>query len=107
MKDNTPNPQINASKLRVGGEIVGAIFAIGTMLIFLTGIPVLRYIFLVAVVLGCIFAVVLRFIPHSNPGRPWLISAIDMKTEVPPYREREEHPGRATRIVAVPVATHV
>ncbi|HTC87963.1 MAG TPA: hypothetical protein VK686_06670 [Bryobacteraceae bacterium] len=77
MPQETPSPQINASKLRVGGEIVGAVFAVGTMLIFLTGIPMLRYTFPVAVVLGCIVAIVLRFIPHDNPGTPWLLSATE------------------------------
>jgi hypothetical protein len=36
-------PQIDASKLVVGGGIVGAIFTVGSMLIFLTGLPILRY----------------------------------------------------------------
>ncbi|MGA2882670.1 MAG: hypothetical protein ABSG13_27270 [Bryobacteraceae bacterium] len=107
MAKDTPRPQINASKLLVGGEIIGAIFAIGTMLIFLTGIPILRYVFAVAVVLGCIVALVLRFIPHDNPGTPWLLSATEKNTEVRPKPERQKTPGRSKMVVTLPLATHV
>ena len=50
MKEDTSSPQINMSKLAVGGGIAGAIFVIGTMLIFLIGIPAIRYVFPAAVV---------------------------------------------------------
>jgi sugar phosphate permease len=103
--ENTPRPQINASKLRVGGEIVGAIFAIGTVLIFLTGIPILRVIFPVAAVLGCLVALVLRFIPHNNPGAPWLLSATEKNAEVP--SQRQKTPGRSARLLTVPIASQV
>ena len=89
MLRETPRPQINASKLRVGGEIVGAVFAVGTMLIFLTGIPMLRYTFPVAVVLGCIVALVLRFLPHDNPGTPWLLAATEKNSEVEKQKRRD------------------
>jgi hypothetical protein len=43
MGQDTPSPQINASKLRIGGAMAGAIFTIGSMLMFLAGIPLLRF----------------------------------------------------------------
>jgi len=52
MKDDTPKPQINVSKIVVGGGVAGAIFTVGSMVIFLLGIPLLRYIFPAAIVLG-------------------------------------------------------
>lgn len=75
MPQQTPSPQINVSKIVVGGGIAGAIFAIGSMLIFLIGIPVLRYIFPAALVLGCGVSLVLHFMRHKTLGAPWILSA--------------------------------
>jgi hypothetical protein len=107
MPEETPRPQINSAKLRIGGEIVGLIFTIGSMLIFLTGIPVLRYIFPIALVLGCVVALALHFVRHSNPGAPWLIAAIERKTELPPQREREKNSEGSAKVVALPIAAHI
>ena len=75
MREDTSSPQINMSKLAVGGGIAGAIFAIGTMLIFLIGIPAIRYVFPAAVVLGCGVALILHFRRHKTPGESWLLPA--------------------------------
>jgi sugar phosphate permease len=75
MREDTRRPQINLAKIPVGGGIAGAIFAIGSMAIFLTGIPVLRYIFSVAVVLGCGVALILHFTRHETPGTSRILSA--------------------------------
>jgi hypothetical protein len=75
MKDDTVNPQINMSKIVVGGGIAGALFTVGSMLIFLIGIPVLRYMFPAAIALGCGVALILHFIRHETPGASWLLSA--------------------------------
>jgi hypothetical protein len=75
MREETSSPQINMSKLAVGGGIAGAIFAVGSMLIFLIGIPVLRYVFPAAIVLGCGVALILHFIRHETPGASWILSA--------------------------------
>ena len=75
MREDRPSPQINLAKIPVGGGIAGAIFALGTMVIFLTGIPSLRYIFPAAIVLGCAVALILHFIRHQTPGTSWILSA--------------------------------
>ena len=75
MSEGTPNPQINVSKIPGGAGIAGALFALGSMLIFLIGIPRLRYFFIAAIVLGCGIALILRFIRHETPGKPWILSA--------------------------------
>src|SRR6266478_3256367 len=49
MPDDTPRPQINSAKLRVGGGVAGAIFTIGSMLIFLSGIPAIRHLNMAAI----------------------------------------------------------
>jgi len=60
MKDEAPGPEINISQIRVGGGVAGLIFTVGSMLIFLVGIPVLWYVFAFAVAVGVGIAVVLR-----------------------------------------------
>jgi hypothetical protein len=73
MKETT-RPQINISKIRFGGGIAGAVFTIGSMLIFLTGLPALKYFLLAAIAIGCGVAGVIHFAPHETPGKPWLDS---------------------------------
>jgi hypothetical protein len=75
MSEITPRPQINVSKIVADGGIAGAIFAIGTMLIFLIGIPAIRYVFPAAVVLGVGVALALHFMRHKTPGAAWILRA--------------------------------
>jgi len=75
MRESTPNPQINISKIPGGGGFAGVLFAVSSMLIFLIGIPRLRYFFPAAVVLGCGVALILRRIRRETPGKPWILSA--------------------------------
>lgn len=70
MRESAPNPQINVSKIPGGGGIAGALFAIISMVIFLIGIPALRYMFPAAIVLGCAVAMVIHFKRHETPGKP-------------------------------------
>src|SRR5579862_582228 len=73
MSEGSPNPQINVSKIPGGAGIAGALFALGSMLIFLIGIPRLRYFFVAALILGSLVALVLRFVHRETPGKPWII----------------------------------
>jgi len=75
MSEGTPNPQINVSKIPGGGGFAGALFAVISTVIFLIGIPRLRYFFPAAVVLGCGIALILRFIRRETPGKPWILPA--------------------------------
>ena len=75
MGEGASSPQINVSKIPVGGGIAGAIFAVGSALIFLIGIPALRYFLLAAIVLGCGVALAIHFIRHETPGTSWIRSA--------------------------------
>jgi hypothetical protein len=75
MSEGTPNPQINVSKIPGGGGFAGALFAAISTVIFLIGIPRLRYFFPAAIVLGCGIALILRFIRRETPGKPWILSA--------------------------------
>ena len=75
MSEGTRNPQINISKIPGGAGIAGALFALGSMLIFLIGIPRLRFFFIAAIVLGCAIALILRFVRRETPGKPGILSA--------------------------------
>jgi hypothetical protein len=101
-------PQINASKMVIGSGIAAAIFTVGSMLIFITGLPVLRYLFPAAIVLGCVLALVLRFARHRTPGTPWLTSAIEENEKRPPEQEEKGKPGPFTgRLIVSPTPSAV
>jgi hypothetical protein len=75
MKESTPSPEINMAKIPGGAGVAGAIFAVGSMVVFLIGIPALRYIFPSAIALGCGIATVLHFIQHETTGASWILPA--------------------------------
>jgi hypothetical protein len=74
MTDNFSYPEINAAKVPVDGNVGGLIFAASTVVIFLWGIPLLRYMFPAAIVSGCVIALVLHFVRHEVPPGPWVLS---------------------------------
>ena len=75
MREGAPIPQINLSKIPGGGGIAGAMVAVMSTLIFLIGIPALRYFFPAAIVLGCGVALIIRFKRHETPGTSWILPA--------------------------------
>ena len=75
MSEDTRTPQINSAKIPISGNMIGAIVAVGSMAIFLIGLPVLWYIFPIAVALGCGVALVLHFAHHKTPGTFWILGA--------------------------------
>ena len=99
MKNDTPKPQINVSSILIGGGIAGAIFTIGSMLIFLVGIPLLRYQFPAAIVMGGAIALILRVTRHKTLGRSWLLPAIENTPESSAMPKRAENSGRSIRIL--------
>lgn len=70
--ESTPTPQINVSKIPGGGGIAGALFAVISMVIFLVGIPLVRFFLPAAIVLGCGVALIIRSIRHQPTGAPWI-----------------------------------
>ncbi|MBZ5729068.1 MAG: hypothetical protein LAP87_29345 [Acidobacteriia bacterium] len=75
MREDTSTPQINVSKIPGGGGIAGALFAVLSTVIFLVGIPAIRYAFPAAIVLGGGVALVLHFKRHETLGASWILSA--------------------------------
>jgi len=74
MRESAPIPQINFSKIQGGAGVAGALVAITSTLIFLVGIPALRYFLPAAIVLGCGVALIIRFKRHETPGKPWILA---------------------------------
>ena len=75
MPDGSQTPQINVSKMPVGSGIAGAIFTLGSMAIFLLGIPAARYFLAGAVLCGGAVALLIRSHRHRAIGAPWLLAA--------------------------------
>jgi hypothetical protein len=75
MSESTPSPQINVSKITAGGGIAGTIFTLASMLIFLVGIPALRYFLPAAIFLGVGVALAIHFVRHETPGKSWIAVA--------------------------------
>ena len=73
MPDGSPSPQINVSKIPGGGGIAGTLFAVISTVIFLIGIPALRYFLPAAIILGCGVALIIHFIRHETPGKGWIL----------------------------------
>lgn len=67
MEDPRPGLEINLSKIPVGDNVAGAMFAAGTAAIFLIGIPAIRPLFGLAVIGGCGVALALHFRPERKP----------------------------------------
>jgi hypothetical protein len=76
MHEGTPL-QINVSRIQGSGGIAGALFAIGSMLIFFVGIPLARVFLPAAIVLGCGVALLIRLVrivfPRETPGTGWIL----------------------------------
>jgi len=75
MSETTPGPQINVAKIPVGSGIAGAMFTLGSMYIFLVGIPALQYFLLGAIVLGCAVALVIHATRREVPSTSHVFSA--------------------------------
>jgi hypothetical protein len=66
---------------------MGAIFAAGSMSIFLIGVPILRVMFPAAIVLGGAVALILHFRRHETPGAPWILSATEPEHSARAFRQ--------------------
>ena len=69
------------------------------MLIFLVGIPLLRYLFPAAILMGSAVALMLHFIRHNTLGKSWLLPAIENTRESTVKPKRKENSSHLTRIL--------
>lgn len=70
------HPGITMHKIPVQAGFPGVLFTLGTMAVFLLGIAALKYFLVFAIVLGIVFAVMLRFIPREAGGVAFLLTAV-------------------------------
>jgi hypothetical protein len=61
VKDDFPHSGIRIDKIHVGAGFAGLVFTVGSLAIFLIGLPALWYFLAGAIALGIGFAAVLRF----------------------------------------------
>lgn len=67
MEDNRSHPGITMHRLRFGSGVAGLIFTVGSMLIFLIGVPAFWAFLLLAVIGGILIAAVLQRIAPRRP----------------------------------------
>jgi hypothetical protein len=83
MPEGASVPQINVSRIPGGGGVAGALVAISSTLIFLIGIPALRYFLPAAIIFGFGIALVIRLvrrvIRRETPGSPWILPSADSR----------------------------
>lgn len=53
-------------RLRVGGGVAGFIFTVGSLLVFMIGVPAFRPFLVLAIGVGALVAVVLRLLRRSK-----------------------------------------
>jgi cell division protein FtsW (lipid II flippase) len=102
-KDEAP-PQINVSKIQGDGGIAGALFAISSLLIFLYGIPMLRYFLPAAIILGLGVALMIKLVRHfirpQTPGTPWILATLEEPQKSP--GEPSAPPHHPAELVILP-----
>lgn len=64
--DNKRHPGISMHRIPVGAGIAGVVFTVGSMAVFLIGIPALRYFLGLALVLGIGIAIMLHFTDRAR-----------------------------------------
>lgn len=70
------HPGITMHKIPVQAGFPGVVFTLGTLTVFLLGIAAFRYFLVFAIVLGIVFAVLLRFIPREAGGIAFVLTAV-------------------------------
>lgn len=79
--------EINMSRIRVGGGVPGLIFAVGTVYIFVVGVPVVRGFFMWSLIAGALISLGLHVFHTRQPARPGS-GMLDLSTEsTPPMPE--------------------
>lgn len=88
------HPGITMHKLPVGGGFVGALFAIGSALIFVIGFPTLWYFVALAFAMGVGVAIFLKVVHDHRPDRdrPLSILQADPRPATPAEKESGTRP---------------
>jgi len=94
------HPGITMHKLSFGGGLEGLTFVIGTVLIFVFGLPALWYFVAFAVALGIGIAVFLRSASDriSQRNKPLSLFASEQKVDIPARRRHRIRWHRVPRV---------
>lgn len=86
------HPGISMHKLSVGGGFIGAVFTVGTALIFVIGFPALWSFVAFSAALGIVIAVLLHLASgrQAERNKPLSIMSAPTKTLPPVFPEREQ-----------------
>ena len=91
--NNKPHPGITMHKLTVGGEFAGLLFAVGTVLIFVFGLPALWYFVAFSVAFGIGVALLLHVTNVRGEDRRKPLSILTVPHAKPqPAAKREGQP---------------
>jgi hypothetical protein len=83
MPENDRRPEITMHSLRFGGGFAGLIFTVGSMLIFLVGLPLLWSFLALSMALGIAVAAIFRWIARNRSTCQQLPSILHAADEVP------------------------
>jgi hypothetical protein len=94
--DEKKHPGITMHKISFGGGFEGLLFALGSVLIFLFGIPALWYFVAFSVAFGIIVAIAFRLISRhrAETAKPLSILQIGGVTDpssIPPPKDERRH----------------
>jgi hypothetical protein len=96
MADSDRHPGITMHKLPVGGGFAGLLFAVGSALIFVLGLPSLWYFVAFSAVLGVVIAVIFRLVNsrRSERMKPLSIVATNVRDESAVLPKQNQKPNR-------------
>jgi hypothetical protein len=89
MADNDRHPGITMHKLPVGGGFAGLVFAVGSALIFILGLPSLWYFVALSGGLGVGIAVILRLVNKGRSERLKPLSILSMPDTARPVPPKQ------------------
>jgi hypothetical protein len=98
VSEHSSYTEINMSQIRVGGGVAGLIFALGTVYIFVAGVPAVRAFFVWSLVAGAVISIALHLLHRYKPARP-AGSDLDLSSTVtpPPNLNNPVAKGRINR----------
>jgi hypothetical protein len=96
MADNDRHPGITMHKLPVGGGFAGLVFAVGSAVIFVVGLPSLWYFVAFSGVLGVGIALIFRLVNsrRSERMKPLSIMATNARDESAALSKRNQNPTK-------------
>ena len=96
MADNDRHPGITMHRLPVGGGFAGLLFAVGSAVIFVLGLPSLWYFVAFSAALGVGIAVIFRLVNNRRSERmkPLSIVATNVRDESAVLPKQNQKPNR-------------